>query len=96
MNKYFNGTTELVSIFPVPNAEFKAMGGVYSKTNKFDSFQRMVGKTADGQVLPVERAIKYKKNPSLHECSVKCLMGSCSGICECRCGGKNHGLGRAA
>ena len=44
--------------------------------------------------LPVTRSIRYKNRPSLHECSAKCMQGRCNGVCECRCGGKNHGIGR--
>jgi len=93
MIKYFNGDEQLVSVHPVMNAEFVALGGVKSSANRYDSFQRLAGKTADGRVLPVERKIEYKKFPSLHECNAKCLNGKHDGVCECQCGGKNHGLG---
>jgi hypothetical protein len=39
------------------------------------------------------RKIEYKARPSLHECNAKCMNGSMRGVCECRCGGKNHGAG---
>ena len=91
--KYFNGTDELIHIQPVPNAQFLAMGGVRGKPNYYDSFKRLAGVTADGRLVPVERAIEYKRFPSLHVCSGKCINGKVNGACECSCGGKNHGVG---
>ena len=91
--KYFNGADELTSIWPVPNAEFMALGGEKSSSNQYDSFKRIVGKTSDGRVLPVQRKIEYKKFPSKHECNSKCVNGKHNGACECQCGGKNHGIG---
>ena len=55
-----------------------------------------VGICPDGLELPVTRKIEYKSQPSLHECDARCMGGKCNGICECRCGGKNHGVGRLA
>lgn len=38
------------------------------------------------------RTVLYKTHaPSLHICSAKCMGGKCGGVCECRCGGANHG-----
>lgn len=91
--KYFNGTQELHSIHGVPNEKFLAAGGVKSIGNYFDSFKRLMGLTDEGILLPVERAIKYKATPSLHECDSRCMGGKPNGACECRCGGKNHGIG---
>jgi len=45
---------------------------------------------------PVTRKIEYYARPSLHECDARCMSGSCNGVCECRCGGKNHGKGKVA
>lgn len=59
---------------------------------RYDSFSKRVGKV-NGSYLPLTRVIDYKKNPSLHVCNAKCLGGKHNGICECRCGGKNHGRG---
>jgi hypothetical protein len=91
--KYFNGDRELTRIQGMPNAQFLAMGGTKSKANYFDGYQRLCGVSADGQMLPVERAITYKRFPSRHVCSAKCMGGKINGVCECSCGGKNHGLG---
>ena len=91
--RFFNGTDELTRITSVPNAKFAAMGGVKSKANWYDSFHRIVGVSADGRLLPVERTITYKAFPSRHECNSKCMNGKINGTCECQCGGKNHGLG---
>lgn len=55
-----------------------------------------VGLDADGFELPVTRKIEYKRRPSLHECNARCMNGKCNGVCECQCGGKNHGVGRCA
>jgi hypothetical protein len=49
----------------------------------------------DGQWMTISRVIERKSNPSMHECSAKCVGGSIHGRCECRCGGKNHGIGAA-
>lgn len=91
--KYFNGTQELTFVTGYPNAQFAAAGGVKSKANYYDGFKRMMGRAADGRLLPVERAITYKSAPSLHVCNAKCMGGKVNGACECQCGGKNHGAG---
>jgi hypothetical protein len=59
---------------------------------RVDSFSIVVGKTPDGIVVPATRRILYKIRPSLHKCSAKCRNGKCGGVCECSCGGVNHGL----
>ena len=56
--------------------------------------QVWVGIDSEGFEAPVTRKIQYKRNPSLHECSARCRGGKCNGVCECKCGGKNHGIGR--
>lgn len=83
---------ELVSVTSLANAWFARMfPGV--KAIKFDGFQKLAGKTAEGRILPVTRRIEYKSNPSLHECDARCMSGKHTGKCECKCGGKNHGAG---
>lgn len=43
---------------------------------------------------PASRKIEYKSQPSRHECNAKCMGASGrSMVCECKCGGKNHGRG---
>ena len=91
--KYFNGVQELTQVQGYPNAQFLAAGGIRSKANAYDSFERLMGRTADGRILPVERAIAYKSAPSRHVCNARCVNGSINGVCECQCGGKNHGIG---
>lgn len=93
MIKYFHQADQLTNIQQVPVAQFRAMGGVTSKANWVDSFKRLVGVNAQGQLVPVQRSIEYKKQPSLHVCNAKCLNGKFNGVCECQCGGQNHGLG---
>lgn len=95
--KYFNAEQELKSIHQMPNAEFAArFPGV--KGVRADSFSKWVGHPVGGTgVLPVERQIEYKVNPSRHECDARCLNASGKIMrCECSCGGKNHGRGAFA
>lgn len=100
--KYFsdiNGETiELTAISTMPNKEFaEKFPGV--KGRRSDGYSMWVGCDANTQLtwprvyLPVTRSIEYKSNPSKHECNAKCLGGKHNGVCECRCGGKNHGAG---
>ena len=92
--KYFSGTQEIKNISPMKNAEFAAkFPGV--KGRRYDGFSMQVGHPVSGpdQILPVERIIAYKSNPSLHVCNSKCVNGKVNGTCECSCRGKNHGLG---
>lgn len=94
--KHFSGTSELVYIGQMDNAQFAAkFPGV--RGVRVDSFKKMIGWTADkrhdSEALPVERCITYKSFPSKHVCNAKCMGGKINGTCECQCGGKNHGLG---
>ena len=93
--KYFSdieGTVELSDIQPMDNAEFaKRFGEV--KALRCGSFSKIVGRAADGRLLPATRRIFYKSRPSLHVCNAKCMGGKPNGTCECSCGGKNHGAG---
>lgn len=90
----FNGQcVELVYVTSIPNQEFAArFPGV--KGLRYDGYSMWVGReTATSQRLPVTRKIEYKSQPSRHECNSKCLGGKATGVCECKCGGKNHGAG---
>ncbi|MFJ3317198.1 hypothetical protein ACIPLR_17725 [Herbaspirillum huttiense] len=94
--KYFSDldevTEQLKDIQPMPNRQFsESFPGISGF--RYDGFQKYVGVAADGRILPVTRRIEYKRNPSLHECNAKCMNGKCNGVCECKCGGKNHGRG---
>lgn len=89
--KYFYEAIEL-TVYPVTNQEFEKIGGVKSKHNRYDSFKRLVGKDAQGNILPVQRKIDYAKKPSLHKCDKRCLNAQ-GHNCECSCGGVNHGAG---
>lgn len=92
--KYFSGATELKDPLPLRNEKFSrafpAVRGI-----RYDGLSKWVGHPVDGPdaILPVDRIIEYKKNPSLHECNAKCMGGKVNGACECKCGGKNHGVG---
>ena len=88
---YFHGSDQLSRIHAMPNAQFFALGGIKSRANRYDSFNRLVGIASDGTLRPVERAIQFKRFPSRHVCSSKCVNGKPYGVCECSCGGKNHG-----
>jgi hypothetical protein len=96
---YFNGTNELGCVTAMRNELFAArFPGVKGK--RYDSFSMWVGLPVDAKwdssysnFLPVQRTIFYKKFASKHECNGKCLNGKHDGACECKCGGKNHGLG---
>lgn len=90
----WNGeTVQLDGIFPIENAKFAAMfPGV--KGRRSDGFDKYVGyKPGTREVLPLTRWIEFKKNPSRHVCNAKCMSGRMNGVCECSCGGKNHGAG---
>lgn len=93
--RYFSdlgGTVEISAPRPMANAKYRALFGSI-KGRRYDGFSMMVGDDSAGRVLPVTRAISYKRSPSLHKCNAKCLGGKPNGICECSCGGKNHGAG---
>lgn len=91
--KYFNDVVELVGIRPVDNKIFENLGGIKSKHNYYDGYQRFVGKvkSSDSILLPVTRKIEYKSCPSLHKCDARC-QNSKGHICECSCGGMYHGI----
>lgn len=63
------------------------------KAMRADGYSRWMARAADGRLLPVTRKIEYKSRPSLHACNAKCINGKHNGVCECQCGGKNHGAG---
>lgn len=45
-----------------------------------------------GKTHVATRMVQYKSNPSKHECNAKCMGAhGRSMVCECKCGGKNHG-----
>lgn len=94
--KYFsdiNGkSVEVFRPFPMKNAKFREDFGSV-RGIRYDGFYMMVGRSAEGEVLPVTRKIDYKKQPSLHVCNARCTGAKATGSCECQCGGKNHGAG---
>lgn len=49
-----------------------------------------IGRTPDGTKVQAERAIQRKSFPSNHKCDARCLNAT-GFLCECACGGKNHG-----
>ena len=94
---YYCGTVKLARVFPLRLDRFKAIGGVPSKHNRYDSFDRLAGATAgeDGResaYMPVTRKIEYKRNPSKHKCDSRCRSAT-GHQCECSCGGQFHGAG---
>jgi len=103
--KHFNGEIELTHIHGMLKSEFaNAFPGVVGK--RYDSFHMLVG-SPPGEtpvfvqgvgwkrtILPVERIVTYKSNPSKHQCDARCLHAKGRTMnCECACGGKNHGRG---
>lgn len=86
---YYSGETVINGVYPIPNAKFLEIGGVYSRHNYYDGFRRMAGEV-NGAVVPVTRKVFFKSNPSMHKCGAKCLHAK-GHDCECECGGKNHG-----
>ncbi len=106
---HFNGETELTHLAPMSNVEFaKSFPGV--KGRKYDGWSMWVGSPVGhasvfvqgegwnhGPVLPVERVVTYKSNPSKHVCDARCMNATGRIMkCECSCGGKNHGKGFSA
>lgn len=90
-------TREVFACWSMRNTECESrFPGV--KARRYDSFSRMVGPLTNspaGELAPITRVIRYKNRPSLHECNGKCRNGKCGGVCECRCGGRNHGVNNA-
>ena len=88
-----NSTVQLEVISTMKNQEFKKRWPSV-KGLRDDSLSMRVGRpVGGGDWMPITRKIEMKANPSLHECNSKCLNGSHSGKCECKCNGKNHGRG---
>lgn len=82
---------ELRAVHQLDNAQFRAQWpGV--KGMRADGYTMWVGYGLVG-LYPVTRKIEYKAFPSKHACNSKCLNGKHNGVCECQCGGKNHGAG---
>jgi hypothetical protein len=50
------------------------------------------GALPDGTRVKCTRMIERKSNPSLHQCGPRCVAAR-GFLCECSCGGKNHGKG---
>ena len=90
----YNAPIQLVGVRPMDSKKAAEMfPGV--KAIKSDSYSVWVGEDELGSLLPVTRKVNFKLRPSLHECSAKCRGGKCGGTCECKCGGKYHGVGCA-
>lgn len=87
--KYFSGTQEVSFNGAIRNSDF-TVRFPNIKGVKQDSFSKFVGNYL-GQVMPITRIIQYKTNPSLHKCDARCQNAK-GRICECECGGKNHGV----
>jgi len=90
---YFSGTEQVKDVFWMPNDKFEALfPGV--KGVKVDSFKKWAGHPISGtdKYLPVTRIIHYKQHPSLHKCDARCMHAK-GRVCECSCGGANHGIG---
>ena len=88
--KYFYEHDVLKGVYATRNEDFLAMGGVMSKHNSYDSFNRMIGRDPAGVLRPVTRKVIYNANGSRHKCDSRCQSAK-GHNCECSCGGKNHG-----
>jgi orotidine-5'-phosphate decarboxylase len=86
-------TIELTSAGYVESISRKEMATLFPgvKAKSYDSLA-VQAKRHNGQLLPISRAIEFKKNPSFHKCDDRCLHAK-GHKCECACGGKNHGRG---
>ena len=106
--RYFNALTELVKCYPIDAKEFAerfpdekvgAKHGSYPLIGRPDVpiTENMKRADVDALYVPVERVIEYKKNPSLHKCDARCQNATGRIMkCECRCGGRFHGVGFSA
>lgn len=55
-----------------------------------------IGFAPDGTKLQADRKVIRKARPSNHKCDDRCIHATGRTMqCECSCGGKNHGRGRA-
>ena len=107
--RYFNALTELTKCYPITGAEFAERFPDEKVGAKHGSYP-LIGRPADVEItqdmkradvealyVPVERVIEYKKNPSLHKCDARCQNATGRIMkCECRCGGRFHGVGFSA
>lgn len=92
--RYFSGEREIVWPIPMANEKFNEMfPGKIAK--RYDGYSRLVGHPIDDKtvLLPIDRIIEYKRNPSLHKCDSRCQCAK-GGQCECSCGGQYHGIYR--
>lgn len=92
--KYFNGNIELRNVFPVDSQAFEQMGGRGCTGGLFDGFECMAGYpagTTTADPKPVTRAVRFRATKRPHKCDARC-MGATGQLCECACGGRNHGV----
>lgn len=65
---------------------------VYHDGHCSSKAHHFTGTCVCGQKHSATRVIEYKSRPSKHECNAKCMGAhGRSMVCECKCGGKNHG-----
>lgn len=90
--KYFSGSQEVKYTQSMNNKAFSiAFPGI--KGIKYDGYSKLVSYSFDQvEILPITRSIQFKSNPSLHKCDGRCVHAK-GHICECACGGANHGTG---
>lgn len=105
--KYFNSITELTGVYTINPKEFAER--FPGETSRKDGYYHFIGRPMDVSItgmsrvevsalyVPVERIIDYKKQPSLHKCDARCQNATGRIMkCECRCGGRFHGVGFSA
>lgn len=74
------------------NGQAVQLQSVYHDGSIYTSAKHFLGRTSDGALLAATRKIEFKRNPSKHKCGPRCLNAT-GHLCECECGGKNHGAG---
>ena len=75
---------------PVELSRVAHSGAVSTKPREFSGLCPACG----GQHA-AERKVEYKAFPLLHQCGPRCTNAR-GFLCECSCGGKNHGRGQFA
>lgn len=88
MQKYFSGSVLVNHAYVEKSAWLKSAGAARAYGSYY-----WVG-VVNGVHVPVDRVINYKRAPSLHVCDARC-QNARGHICECSCGGLNHGRGSA-
>lgn len=74
------------------NGETIQLANVWHDGHVSTKAAHFIGTAPDGSKMNATRKIERKRNPSQHKCDGRCLNAT-GFLCECSCGGKNHGAG---